>query len=123
MAFAQAQAALDETLAYVQTRQQFGRPLVDFQAVQLKLADMALKVSRHLALCPGACKPSGAKSVGVCPRRAARSMQVDTARLLLDRAVAEADAAENGLPSMLSSSMAKCYANEIGVEVLGGRSD
>ena len=44
-------------------------------------------------------------------------MQVDAARLLLDRAVAEADTAENGLPSMLSSSMAKCYANEIAVEV------
>lgn len=39
-----AAAALEEALAYVQERQQFGRPLVDFQAVQLKLADMAMKV-------------------------------------------------------------------------------
>lgn len=39
-----AAAALEEALAYVQDRQQFGRPLVDFQAVQLKLADMAMRV-------------------------------------------------------------------------------
>jgi alkylation response protein AidB-like acyl-CoA dehydrogenase len=39
-----ATAALEEALAYVQERRQFGRPIVDFQAVQLKLADMAMKV-------------------------------------------------------------------------------
>jgi butyryl-CoA dehydrogenase len=39
-----AAAALEEALAYVQQRQQFGRPIVEFQAVQLKLADMAIRV-------------------------------------------------------------------------------
>lgn len=39
-----AAAALEEALAYVQDRQQFGRPIVEFQAIQLKLADMAIKV-------------------------------------------------------------------------------
>jgi butyryl-CoA dehydrogenase len=39
-----AAAALEEALEYSQQRRQFGRPIVDFQAVQLKLADMALKV-------------------------------------------------------------------------------
>ncbi|HWH84710.1 MAG TPA: acyl-CoA dehydrogenase family protein [Burkholderiaceae bacterium] len=39
-----AAAALEEALAYVQDRRQFGRPIVEFQAVQLKLADMAIKV-------------------------------------------------------------------------------
>ncbi|MEM9533230.1 MAG: acyl-CoA dehydrogenase family protein [Pseudomonadota bacterium] len=43
MAMSTAAAALDETLAYVQERQQFGKPIVDFQAVQLKLAEMAVK--------------------------------------------------------------------------------
>jgi alkylation response protein AidB-like acyl-CoA dehydrogenase len=38
-----AQAALDEALAYAQERRQFGKAIVDFQAVQLKLADMAMK--------------------------------------------------------------------------------
>jgi alkylation response protein AidB-like acyl-CoA dehydrogenase len=33
--------ALDQALAYMRTREQFGRPLTDFQALQFKLADMA----------------------------------------------------------------------------------
>lgn len=36
--------AYDHALAYVQTRKQFGRDLVDFQAVQLKIADMAMQI-------------------------------------------------------------------------------
>jgi butyryl-CoA dehydrogenase len=44
MALAQASAALDEVTVYVQERQQFGKPIVDFQAVQLKLAEMAMQV-------------------------------------------------------------------------------
>ena len=39
-----AAAALEDTLAYVQERRQFGKPIADFQAVQLKLAEMATKV-------------------------------------------------------------------------------
>ncbi|MDN3517552.1 acyl-CoA dehydrogenase family protein [Aquisalimonas lutea] len=37
-------AALDQALAYVQERQQFGKPIADFQAVQLRLAEMAMQV-------------------------------------------------------------------------------
>ena len=44
MALAQASAALDDVTVYVQERQQFGKPIVDFQAVQLKLAEMAMQV-------------------------------------------------------------------------------
>ncbi len=39
-----AAGALEDALAYVQVRQQFGKPLVDFQAVQMKLAEMVMKV-------------------------------------------------------------------------------
>lgn len=39
-----ASGALEDTLAYVQERYQFGKPIIDFQAVQLKLAEMATKV-------------------------------------------------------------------------------
>ena len=44
--------ALETALAYVQTRQQFGRPLADFQALQFKLADMAtdLEAARLMVL-------------------------------------------------------------------------
>lgn len=39
-----AAGALEDALVYVQERKQFGKPIVDFQAVQLKLAGMAMKV-------------------------------------------------------------------------------
>jgi short-chain 2-methylacyl-CoA dehydrogenase len=39
-----AQACLDEALAYSRQRQQFGRPIFEFQAVQHKLADMAVSI-------------------------------------------------------------------------------
>jgi acyl-CoA dehydrogenase len=84
MALAQASGALEDVLAYVQERQQFGKPIVEFQAVQLRLADMQIKV--------------------------------DAARLLIWRAACNAQA---GLPSVLESSSAKCFANEIAREVTG----
>ena len=77
-----AAGALADALDYVQQRRQFGKPLVEFQAVQLKLAEMAMKVQ--------------------------------AARLLLQHAVRG-----EGLPSMLDSSMAKCFANETVREVTG----
>lgn len=39
-----AQAAFDAALAYARERQAFGRPIGDFQAIQLKLADMATEI-------------------------------------------------------------------------------
>lgn len=79
-----ASAALEDTLAYTQERKQFGKPLVDFQAVQLKVAEMAVKV--------------------------------EAARLLIHRAVSKA---EGGFPSVVDSSIAKCFANEMVREVTG----
>ncbi len=84
MSLALAQAALDQALEYVQERKQFGKPIVDFQAVQLQLAEMAMKV--------------------------------EASRLLIYRAIQNA---EHGLPSILDSSMAKCFANQITREVCG----
>lgn len=84
MALAQASGALADVLAYVQERRQFGKPLADFQAVQLKLAEM--------------------------------QMEVEAARLLIYRAAANAD---KGLPSILDSSTAKCFANQIARNVTG----
>ena len=39
-----AQGALDVATAYVKERQQFGRPVAEFQGVQFLLADMAMKL-------------------------------------------------------------------------------
>ena len=44
MALGQASGALEEALAWVQDRRQFGKPVIEFQAVQLKLAEMAMRV-------------------------------------------------------------------------------
>jgi alkylation response protein AidB-like acyl-CoA dehydrogenase len=44
MALAQASGALEDVVAYVQERRQFGKPIVEFQAVQLKLAEMRMRV-------------------------------------------------------------------------------
>jgi butyryl-CoA dehydrogenase len=84
MSMAQAAGALDEVIAYVQERKQFGKPIVDFQAVQLRLAEM--------------------------------QMQVDAARLLIHRAISNA---QLGMPSIQESSIAKCFANEIARTVTG----
>jgi butyryl-CoA dehydrogenase len=84
MALAQASGALEDVVRYVQEREQFGKPIVEFQAVQLRLAEMRIRV--------------------------------DAARLLIWRAACNAQA---GLPSILDSSVAKCFANEIAREVTG----
>jgi butyryl-CoA dehydrogenase len=44
MALGTASGALEAVMHYVQERRQFGKPIVDFQAVQLRLAEMAVKV-------------------------------------------------------------------------------
>ncbi|KAB2812143.1 acyl-CoA dehydrogenase [Pimelobacter simplex] len=44
MSLAIGQAALDKTLKYVQEREQFGKPLIEFQSIQVMVADMVLQV-------------------------------------------------------------------------------
>jgi alkylation response protein AidB-like acyl-CoA dehydrogenase len=84
MALGQASGALEDVLEYVQERQQFGKELVEFQGVQIKLAEM--------------------------------QMRVEAARLLIHRAAVNA---QDGLPSVIDSSVAKCFSNEICREVTG----
>lgn len=45
-----ARAALEDAIAYVQLRQQFGKPIAQFEGVQFMLADMATKVHAARAL-------------------------------------------------------------------------
>ena len=63
-----AAGALEQALAYTQERKAFGKPIVDFQAVQIKLAEMAMKVeaARLLiwrAAANAAAQPNGLPSV------------------------------------------------------------
>lgn len=59
MSLAIGQAALDRSLAYAQQREQFGKPLIEFQAIQLMLADMALDVAAARALVYQAAREAG----------------------------------------------------------------
>jgi alkylation response protein AidB-like acyl-CoA dehydrogenase len=59
MSLAIGQAALDRTVAYVQERQQFGKPLIEFQAVQMALADMVLQVEAARLLIERAARQAG----------------------------------------------------------------
>lgn len=56
-----AQGAYEAALRYSKERQQFGRPISEFQAIQFKLADMATKIecSRLLTLQAAATKDAG----------------------------------------------------------------
>jgi alkylation response protein AidB-like acyl-CoA dehydrogenase len=58
-----AQGALDAAVAYAKQRRQFNRPIADFQAIRLKLADMATTVAaaRLLTESAAAAKDAGKK--------------------------------------------------------------
>ncbi len=45
-----AQGALEESIRYAQERRQFGKRIADFQAIQFKIADMAMKIEAARAL-------------------------------------------------------------------------
>ena len=58
-----AQACLDERIDYAKQRQQFGRPLAKFQAIQWMIADMATRIeaSRHLVYKAAYTKDAGVR--------------------------------------------------------------
>jgi alkylation response protein AidB-like acyl-CoA dehydrogenase len=66
--------ALDTAKAYMETRNQFGRPLKDFQALQFKLADMATELEaarlmvRHAAQALDAKHPEATKLCAMAKR-------------------------------------------------------
>ncbi|MDY7097315.1 MAG: acyl-CoA dehydrogenase family protein [Pseudomonadota bacterium] len=67
-ALAVAAAALEQALEYTQEREAFGKPIVDFQAVQMKLAEMAMKVDAarlliHRAAVNADAQPDGLPTV------------------------------------------------------------
>ncbi|HEY1910449.1 MAG TPA: acyl-CoA dehydrogenase family protein [Vicinamibacterales bacterium] len=58
------EAALDEAIAYAKSREQFGKPIANYQAIQWMLADMAteLAAARMLTLKAAAAKDTQEKS-------------------------------------------------------------
>ncbi len=63
LALGLAQGALDESIKYAKEREQFGRPIGKFQAIQWMLADMATEIeaARMLVYRAGHIKSSGGK--------------------------------------------------------------
>ena len=59
MSVAIGQGALDRTLDYVQHRTQFGKPLIEFQSIQLTVADMMLQVEAARLLLQRAAENAG----------------------------------------------------------------
>jgi len=59
MSLAIGQAALDRTISYVQERVQFGKQLIEFQNVQMTLADMIMQVEAARLLIYRAAKTAG----------------------------------------------------------------
>jgi butyryl-CoA dehydrogenase len=51
-----AQGAYDETLAYIKTREQFGKPISQFQGVQFQLAEMRTQLEAARLLVYNACR-------------------------------------------------------------------
>jgi acyl-CoA dehydrogenase len=82
-----AQRALDEALAHVRTRVQFGKALAEFQLVQASLADMAtdLEAARGLVA-----RAAWAKDTGVAGKTEvamAKLFATEAAQRIVDRAV------------------------------------
>ena len=83
-----AQGALDAAVGYVQTREQFGRPVGDFQGLQFMVADMAMKVeaARHLVYAAAAKAERGEKDL-TFTSSAAKCFASDTAMSVTTDAV------------------------------------
>lgn len=84
-----AQAALELSQEFVREREQFGRPLVEFQGVQWQVADMYV--------------------------------DVEAARALIYEAALNADGGK--YPEALDISLAKLFANEMGIRVVHQAAD
>jgi alkylation response protein AidB-like acyl-CoA dehydrogenase len=84
-----AQGALDAAISYAKERQQFGRPIAEFQGLQFMLADMAMQVE------------------------AARCLVYETARIADEGLETEADFRAFSA----RASMAKCFASDMAMKV------
>ena len=74
-----AQLALDRSTAYAVERHQFGKPIAEFQAIQMKLADMAIRVEASRLL---TYKATVAASAGNATRLAVSMARVMTTEMV-----------------------------------------
>lgn len=82
-----AQLALDKSAAYAVERRQFGKPIAEFQAVQMRLADMAIRLEAARCL---TYKATAEASQGQANRQAvsiARVMTTEMVQFVTDQAM------------------------------------
>jgi alkylation response protein AidB-like acyl-CoA dehydrogenase len=87
MAVGLAQGALDAALPHVRQRQQFGRPLVEFQAVQFTLAQMATRIDAARLLYVAAAKQRDAGADAIRASSEAKLFASETAGWVTDQAL------------------------------------
>ncbi len=95
-----AQAALEHARSYALEREQFGRPIARFEAIQFKIAEMALRIRASRALSQGAAR-----------RRARREAERGAGQ------AAGATGADDGLSPRAEAAMAKWMASETAMYV------
>jgi len=113
------QAVLDMATDYAHQRVQFGKPIVDFQAIQFKLADIAteLEAARWLTYRAAALRDAGQ------PFLKEASMAKLKASRLAVAAASEAVQIHGGLGYMLDSPVARFYCDAKVLEIGEGTNE
>jgi acyl-CoA dehydrogenase len=86
-AMGMAARALDETVARVKTRRQFGKALAELQATQLSVAEMALELRAARLLVEAAAVKIDAGEAGTVDAAMAKLYATEAAQRVIDRAV------------------------------------
>ncbi len=113
------QAVLDLALAYAKERKQFGQPISSFQAVQMKLADMAteLEAARWLTYRAAALRDAGEPFL-----KEAAMAKLKASRLAV-AAASEAVQIHGGLGYMLETPVARFYCDAKVLEIGEGTNE
>jgi len=114
-----AQACVDEAVAYAKEREQFGKPISEFQAIQFKLADIAteLEAARWLTYRAAFLRDTGQPFL-----KEASMAKLKASRLAVS-AASEAVQIHGGLGYMLESPVARFYCDSKVLEIGEGTNE
>jgi alkylation response protein AidB-like acyl-CoA dehydrogenase len=87
MSLAIGQTALDRTARYIRERQQFGRPIMDFQLVQSGIAEMVIRVEAARLLVYSAAVEAGHGAPSALSASIAKCTANEMAKIVTDHAV------------------------------------
>ncbi len=113
------QAVLDLALTYAKERRQFGRPIVEFQAIQFKLADIAteLEAARWLTYRAASLRDTGRPFLKEAAMAKLKASRVAT------WAASEAVQIHGGIGYMLESPVARFYCDAKVLEIGEGTNE